>query len=109
MKYFQAYIKIICIFSFQLGFGEISQLSSFDGYCRYESDDKDILKALAVTNEQHCYEQCQTTICIAFAYESNGQNMNCHLYRGGTYIKGNGRENTKCYIMPTGNSFVTIL
>ena len=100
--------------SFQLGLDELSELESSDGYCRYESNYKDVIKALAVTNEQHCYDQCQTTNCIAFAYESNGQNMNCancHLYLGGDdkEYKGNGRENTKCYIMPTGNSFCNLI
>ena len=77
-------------------------MQAFDGYCRYGSNEKDWIKEVE-TNLQNCYNQCKTTDgCTAFAYDES-RNY-CDLYRGGPYTKGSGRENTKCYTMPTGNS-----
>ena len=36
--------------------------------------------------------------CVAFAY-APGEVNNCDLYGNGPYTHGNGRDNTKCYIM----------
>ena len=83
---------------------EASQLQVFDGYCRDGSDDKDSIRTLEATDYQDCYKQCKITDgCTAFAYDDNDPNEDCALYRGGPYTYGNGKENTRCYNMPTGN------
>ena len=50
---------------------------------------------------EECYEKCKsTTGCVAFAYDTNNDNLDCDLYEDGPYTTGNGRADTTCYIVP---------
>ena len=82
---------------------ESSQLQTFDGLCLYGRDNHDLIKQLNATDPQECYYQCKIAgDCTAFAFDEDPRGDNCALYRGGPYIKGNGRADTKCYIMTLG-------
>ena len=72
---------------------------SFDGLCRYGSDDGEWMKMIDVTNVQECQEHCvENETCVAFSYEIYNAES-CYLYKGGPYTYGTGRVNTTCYIM----------
>ena len=84
---------------------DVSQLQSFNGKCRYGSDERITLHSLHTTNDKECAKKCNDTSgCTAFSYEYNNDGEQCTLYRGGPYKHGNGRPNTKCYLMPKGIS-----
>ena len=78
-------------------------LSFHDGWCRYGSDYRGWMEALAINSDVKCYKKCQKTIgCNAFSFEYNNVLEPCNMYTGGPYTYGNGRVNTKCYVLPKG-------
>ena len=84
---------------------DVSQLQSFNGYCRYGIDEKITTHSLDTTNDKDCAKNCNDAYgCTAFSYEYNKDGKQCILYRGGPYKNGDGRPNTKCYLMPKGIS-----
>ena len=89
--------------TYQSVLAESSQLQTFDGLCLYGRDNHDLIKQLNATDPQECYYECKIAgDCTAFAFDEDPRGDNCALYRGGPYIKGNGRADTKCYIMTLG-------
>lgn len=75
----------------------------FDGWCRYGPDRTDWMNSYTIKEERFCYEKCETiNDCVAFSYDSNNVDEPCSIYRGGPYTHGNGRYNTRCYLMPKG-------
>ena len=78
---------------------EVSQLQTFDGYCRYgESSDAVLIEIHDADTLQNCYNQCKTKDgCCAFVLLAGHY---CFLYSGGPYTKGTG-DDVKCYTMPT--------
>ena len=61
------------------------------------------MEALAINSDVKCYKKCQKTIgCNAFSFEYNNVLEPCNMYTGGPYTYGNGRVNTKCYVIPKG-------
>ena len=72
-------------------------LTSFDGQCRYGSDEFDSYFDQAVTSESDCRLECASLLnCVAFAYDTSNH---CHLFKNGPYTYGDGSENVTCYIL----------
>ena len=91
------------IFSTPLGL----EISYFDGWCRYGSDNREWINGFEIKDDAECYEKCKATNdCVAFSFEYSNVDEPCNTYRGGPYTYGNGRLNTKCYIMPKGRALL---
>ena len=91
------------IFSMPLGL----EISYFDGWCRYGSDNREWINGFEIKDDAECYEKCKATNdCVAFSFEYSNVDEPCNTYRGGPYTYGNGRSNTKCYIMPKGRALL---
>ena len=68
------------------------------------------MEALDTNSDVKCYKKCQKTIgCNAFSFEYNNVLEPCNMYTGGPYTYGNGRVNTKCYVLPKGLIFDILL
>ena len=67
-----------------------------------------MIKSLTTDSALKCNEECSASIaCTAFSFEKGvGLTSNCNLYHKGPYTYGNGRENTRCYIMPGRMHFI---
>ena len=79
----------------------------FDGWCRYGSDNREWIDGFEIKDDAKCYEKCKATNdCVAFSFEYTNVDEPCNTYRGGPYTYGNGRLNTKCYIMPKGRALL---
>ena len=73
----------------------------FDGLCRDRSNNRDWLMATTRNSASECRKECGgMNDCVAFSYKTKGE-KNCNLYRNGPYTHGDGKNNTKCYIMNT--------
>ena len=78
-------------------------LPSFDGYCRYGSDEFDTIRILYTYSASDCYYACFIRdTCASFAYYDISPGQECHLYRNGPYTNGSSDPNTKCYIKISG-------
>ena len=83
----------------------VADLPFFNGYCRYGSDERYYYPSgLIVKTAMACLQYCRDLPkCVAFFFETGVQDeSNCLGYIGGPYTYGNGRNNTKCYNMPSG-------
>ena len=97
MKYvFSKFIK--------LWLGDVLKLQTLNGFCQYGAGNKDVITEIDTYDANGCYYQCKVTDgCVAFSYITNALYIDCALYRGGPYTKGNGRGLTTCYLMPIGD------
>ena len=75
------------------------------GYCRYGKDRSSLIKQDATVSALKCHQDCQASYaCVAFSFSTDLQ-RGCVLYGGGPYTHGNGRQNSKCYIVYSGKHY----
>ena len=81
-------------------------LVTYDGCCRDPPDGviniiNGSMESTSIKCKGKCYEDQN---CTAFTFEAPppSDRYNCYTYKGGPYRNGNGRINTKCYIMERG-------
>ena len=79
---------------------------SFLGFCRFGSDEKNVIESIDAPDSVTCKQKClESNGCVAFALEPRTVNRNCNLYQGGPYTYGSGKSDTFCYPIPGNCGF----
>ena len=88
----------------------LSTFTQFKGYCRDDSNDKQVISYIYALDANKCHGTCKDTVsCVALTFETSPiklqkQYSNCYLYQGGPYTNGTGTNGMTCYVMPKGIS-----
>ena len=73
---------------------------SFDGQCRYGSDEKQWMDITTSSTASECRNECKNVAdCTAVVYDSTLSPGLCSLYKGGPYTYGKPLEGNTCYPM----------
>ena len=81
-----------------------TELVSYDGWCRTDDNNYNIISYSDENSYSTCKNKCfEKNGCTAFANENpkHPSYSSCYVYGNaeGQYTRGNGRTNTKCYVL----------